>query len=76
MCIHWVFGLLIAFLEYSKHLADVGCWLQDVSGQTQQGDGSGYGAAGAGAAAGGAAAATQVATLLLVAAPHFMEMDC
>ncbi len=48
-------------------------WLQDVSGQTQQGDGSGYGAAGAGAAAGGAAAATQVATPLLTAICHILK---
>ncbi len=50
-------------------MADGVSWLQDVSGQTQQGDG--YGAAGAGAAAGGAAAATQVATpLFIIAVPQ------
>ena len=46
--------------------------LQDTAGQTQQGDGSGYGAAGmgagTGAAAGGAAAASQVSP------PHFLML--
>ena len=54
--------------------------LQDTAGQTQQGDGSGYGAAGigtgAGAAAGGAAGASQVAaphSLLLHAVCSLLE---
>ena len=57
------------FAEASAQ-ADAVDLLQGMGGQTQQGDGSAYGAAGAGAAAGGAAAASQVAH------PPIVEFCC